>query len=100
MDMDTTIINYPINPDYINKAITDICRLNLDDEVLFTFQGVESELGYFHLLKAINRELEIEGHATRVTYFCPSPADTEAEKPFHVLWKKIGITIVPVEKVA
>ncbi|MBC3898893.1 hypothetical protein GH811_04605 [Acetobacterium malicum] len=38
--------------------------------------------------------------ATRVTYFCPSPADTEAEKPFHVLWKKIGITIVPVEKVA
>jgi hypothetical protein len=51
MDMNTTIINYPINPDSINKAITDICRLNLDDEVLFTFQGVESELGYFHLLK-------------------------------------------------
>lgn len=51
MDMDTTIINYPINPDSINKAITDICRLNLDDEVLFTFQGVESELGYFHFLK-------------------------------------------------
>lgn len=41
MDMDTTIINYPINPDSINKAITDICRVDLDDDVLFSHQGVD-----------------------------------------------------------
>jgi predicted nucleotidyltransferase component of viral defense system len=41
MDMDTTIINYPINPDSINKAITDICMINLDDDVLFSYQGVD-----------------------------------------------------------
>ena len=41
MDMDTTIINYPINPDSIDKAITDICMINLDDDVLFSYQGVD-----------------------------------------------------------
>lgn len=41
MDMDTTIINYPINPESINKAITDICRVDLDDDVLFFYQGVD-----------------------------------------------------------
>lgn len=41
MDMDTTIINYPINPESINKAITDICRVDLDDDVLFSYQGVD-----------------------------------------------------------
>lgn len=41
MDMDTTIINYPINPDSISKAITDICIVDLDDDVLFSYQGVD-----------------------------------------------------------
>ncbi|WP_278247331.1 SDR family NAD(P)-dependent oxidoreductase [Acetobacterium malicum] len=73
-----------------------------DGRMAFPYYSVDvaTRAGVFSFIKAINRELEIEGHATRVTYFCPSPADTEAEKPFHVLWKKIGITIVPVEKVA
>lgn len=73
-----------------------------DGRMAFPFYSVDvaTRAGVFSFVEAINRELEIEGKAPRVTFFCPSPADTEAEKPFHSLWRKMGITIVPVEKVA
>ncbi len=44
--------------------------------------------------------MELEGSQARVAFFSPSPADTEAERPFHPLWRKMGVSIMPVEKVA
>lgn len=41
MDMDTTIKNYPINSDSLEKAINDICVIDIDDDVIFSFSGIE-----------------------------------------------------------
>lgn len=36
MDMDVTIKNYPITIDSLTKAITEICTINLADDVVFS----------------------------------------------------------------
>jgi hypothetical protein len=41
MDMDATIKGYPLNEDSLTKAIGDICYIDLDDDVTFTFGKVE-----------------------------------------------------------
>lgn len=73
-----------------------------DGRMAFPYYSVDvaTRSGVFSFIESLNRELEIEGKDIRVTYFCPSPADTEAERPFHNLWRKMGIKIVPVEEVA
>lgn len=73
-----------------------------DGRMAFPYYSVDaaSRAGLFTFIEAINRELKLEGHETRVTYFCPSPAETEAERPFHQLWKKMGITILSTERIA
>jgi len=73
-----------------------------DGRMAFPYYSVDvaSRAGVFSFIEAINRELKSEGNETRLTYFCPSPADTDAERPFHPLWRKMGISILPVEKVA
>lgn len=73
-----------------------------DGRMAFPYYSVDvaTRSGVFSFIESINRELEIEGKDIRVTYFCPSPADTAAERPFHNLWRKMGIKIVPVENVA
>jgi short-subunit dehydrogenase len=73
-----------------------------DGRMAFPYYSVDvaTRSGVFSFIESLNRELEIEGKRIRVTYFCPSPADTEAERPFHNLWRKMGIKIAPVEKVA
>ncbi|MBP1904524.1 short-subunit dehydrogenase [Paenibacillus turicensis] len=73
-----------------------------DGRMAFPYYSVDvaTRSGVFSFIESVNRELEIEGKDIRVTYFCPSPADTAAERPFHNLWRKMGIKIVPVEEVA
>ncbi|TCT15988.1 nucleotidyltransferase AbiEii toxin of type IV toxin-antitoxin system [Natranaerovirga pectinivora] len=42
MDMDATIKNYPINSDALTKAINEICCLEVNDNVVFSFIGIDS----------------------------------------------------------
>lgn len=42
MDMDATIKNYPINVESLTKAINDICSIVIDDDVSFSFSGIEA----------------------------------------------------------
>lgn len=73
-----------------------------DGRMAFPYYSVDvaSRSGVFSFIESINRELELEGSQTRVFFFCPSPADTDAERPFHSLWKQMGVKIQPVENVA
>ncbi len=61
---------------------------------------VATRAGLYSFMESMNRELEHEGSKVRIKYFCPSPAMTKAEEPFHPLWKNMGIKIKPVEEVA
>lgn len=73
-----------------------------DGRLAFPYYSVDSasRAGLFSFVESMNRELELECSNVRIGYFCPSPADTEAERPFNPLWKNMGINIVPVDKVA
>lgn len=42
MDMDATIKNYPINVEALIKAINDICSVVIDDDVSFSFSGIDA----------------------------------------------------------
>lgn len=42
MDMDATIMNYPINVESLTKAIKDISNVTIDDDVSFSFSGIEA----------------------------------------------------------
>lgn len=42
MDMDATIKNYPINVESLTKAINDICSIVIDDDVSFSFSGIDA----------------------------------------------------------
>lgn len=42
MDMDVTIKNYPINVQALTKAINDICSVVIDDDVSFSFSGIDA----------------------------------------------------------
>jgi|LGOV01.1.fsa_nt_gb predicted nucleotidyltransferase component of viral defense system len=41
MDMDTTIKGYPITHKSLEKAMSDICGIDLQDDVIFSFSGVD-----------------------------------------------------------
>jgi predicted nucleotidyltransferase component of viral defense system len=41
MDMDATLKGYPLNEESLSKAISDICSVEVDDEVVFSFVKVE-----------------------------------------------------------
>jgi predicted nucleotidyltransferase component of viral defense system len=41
MDMDATIKNYPISIDSLTKAITEICNIEINDDVNFSFTDIE-----------------------------------------------------------
>ncbi|SNS20250.1 Predicted nucleotidyltransferase component of viral defense system [Anaerovirgula multivorans] len=41
MDMDATIKNYPLNIESLSKAIIDICLIDVDDNVKFSFLGTQ-----------------------------------------------------------
>jgi len=42
MDIDTTLINYPMDREYIIKAINDICHLKVDDNTSFQIKRIDS----------------------------------------------------------
>ncbi|MFO0560831.1 MAG: SDR family NAD(P)-dependent oxidoreductase [Polyangiales bacterium] len=62
--------------------------------------NVAARAGLAGFCAAVNRELAVEQRAERLCYLCPAPADTEAERPFAALWKRMGSAIVPPESVA
>ena len=41
MDMDTTLKNYPMNKEALEKAITSICTICLEDGIEFTYKGIK-----------------------------------------------------------
>jgi NADP-dependent 3-hydroxy acid dehydrogenase YdfG len=61
---------------------------------------VASRAGVSAFAQSMNREFSLEGRDLRVTYACPAPADTEAERPFAELWRQMGTPVVSAEKVA
>lgn len=40
MDMDVTIKRYPVNAETIQKMVKEIVKIDLDDEIAFTFKGI------------------------------------------------------------
>jgi NAD(P)-dependent dehydrogenase (short-subunit alcohol dehydrogenase family) len=74
-----------------------------DGRLAFPFYSADaaSRAGVRAFAESVNRELALRPRPRPVvSFFSPSPADTEAERPFHPLWRQIGMAIVPVEKVA
>ncbi len=73
-----------------------------DGRLAFPFYSadVASRAGLRAFAEAANRELALAGRAPVVSFFSPSPADTEAERPFHPLWRAMGTAIVSPDKVA
>lgn len=61
---------------------------------------VASRAGVSAFAQSMNRELALEGRDLRVCYACPAPADTEAERPYADLWRRMGTPVVSPEKVA
>lgn len=73
-----------------------------DGRLAFPFHSVDAatRAGLFTFIESVNRELALEKSKVRTGYFSPSPADTEAERPYHTLWQEMGVKILPVEKIA
>lgn len=61
---------------------------------------VAARAGLAGFCAATNQELAVEGRAERLSFVCPAPADTAAERPFAALWQKMGTKMVPPERVA
>jgi len=73
-----------------------------DGRLAFPFYGadVASRAGVRAFAESANRELALAGRPIVVSFFSPSPADTEAERPFHPLWRALGTAIVSPDKIA
>jgi NADP-dependent 3-hydroxy acid dehydrogenase YdfG len=73
-----------------------------DGRLAFPFYSVDAgtRAGLFTFIEAVNRELRLENSKTIAGYFSPSPAGTEAERPFHPIWREMGVKILPAEKIA
>jgi len=73
-----------------------------DGRLAFPYYSVNvaSRAGLFSFAESLNRELRMEGSHVVISYFSPSVADTKAEQPFHPIWREMGLTITPKEKVS
>ncbi len=73
-----------------------------DGRLAFPYYAADaaSRAGVASFVEAMNRELRLDGKPVTLLYFSPSPADTDAERPFHELWRQMGTKIVPTEQVA
>lgn len=60
---------------------------------------VATRAGVAAFVEAINRELTLEQRNVIVSYFSPSPTDTEAERPFHPIWREMDVKIEPLDSV-
>lgn len=61
---------------------------------------VASRAGLAAFCESMNRELALEGMDITVSYLCPEPADTLAERPYGALWTRMGSPPVAAERVA
>jgi NAD(P)-dependent dehydrogenase (short-subunit alcohol dehydrogenase family) len=73
-----------------------------DGRLAFRFYSadVAARAGVRAFTESVNRELALTRRPLEISFFSPSAADTEAERPFHPLWRQMGAKIVPPEKVA
>lgn len=73
-----------------------------DGGLAFPYYGIDvaTQSGIFTFIESMNRELRQEGSKIHLTYFCPNSAGTFAERPFHGVWKGIGIKISTPDQVA
>lgn len=73
-----------------------------DGRLAFPYYSVDvaSRAGLFSFAESLNRELRMEGSHVVISYFSPYVADTKAEQPFHPIWREMGLTITPKEKVS
>lgn len=62
--------------------------------------NVASRAGLAAFCEAITRELKLERRDIIVSYLCPEPADTEAERPFLNLWRCMGMRVASPDAVA
>ncbi|MBW4438593.1 MAG: SDR family NAD(P)-dependent oxidoreductase [Pleurocapsa minor GSE-CHR-MK-17-07R] len=71
-----------------------------DGRLMFPYYTVDAatRAGLRGFVDAVNREIEDSG--VTVSYFSPAPADTDAERPYHPIWREMGTAIVPTEQVA
>lgn len=71
-----------------------------DGRLAFPYYAADfaSRAGLRGFVDALNREIGATG--VTIGYFSPSPADTDAERPLHELWRRMGQRIVSVEQVA
>jgi NADP-dependent 3-hydroxy acid dehydrogenase YdfG len=71
-----------------------------DGRLAFPYYTVDSasRAGLRGFVDAVNREHE--GSGVTVTFFCPAPSDTEAERPYHPIWREMGMVIATPEQVA
>jgi NADP-dependent 3-hydroxy acid dehydrogenase YdfG len=51
---------------------------------------VAARAGVAAFVESMNRELALQAQSQRLTFVCPAPADTEAERPYAALWKSMG----------
>lgn len=62
--------------------------------------NVAARAGLAGFVTSVNRELAVEQRDERLCYVCPAPADTESERPFAALWKRMGSAVIAPELVA
>jgi hypothetical protein len=72
----------------------------LDGRLAFPYYTVDvaSRAGLVSFIESINRE--INNKSICIASYCPQVADTDSERPFHAIWKEMGIPILTTEKIA
>lgn len=71
-----------------------------DGRMAFPYYSVDvaTRAGLAAFIESVNRELN--SRTVVVSYFSPAPADTPAERPFHPIWRAMGLRIETPERVA
>jgi short-subunit dehydrogenase len=72
----------------------------LDGRLAFPYYSIDvaSRAGLVSFIESINRE--INNKSICIASYCPQVADTDSERPFHPIWKEMGIPILTTEKIA
>jgi len=73
-----------------------------DGRLAFPFYSVNvaTRAGLRAFIESVNREMAILNRPIRAMYFGPAVADTEAERPFHPIWREMDIKIETPETIA
>jgi NADP-dependent 3-hydroxy acid dehydrogenase YdfG len=73
-----------------------------DGRLAFPFYSVNaaSRAGLRTFVESVNREMRVLKRNVLISYFGPTSADTEAERPFHPIWREMGISIEKPEVIA